>query len=83
MASSAISASAQRALVEQWRETGPLLESLRHAELATQSAAESQRAAYDMLQLGGILPRDPARERSSGLLEMRHLFDRQPGRGRT
>ena len=29
-----------------------------------------------MLQLGGMLPADPVRERSSGMIEMRRLFDR-------
>ena len=70
------SASEQRRLAGLWRETGPELEKLRHAELASQSAADSQRAAFDMLQLGGMLPADPRRERESGLIEMQRLFAR-------
>jgi hypothetical protein len=72
----------QRELVERWRETGRLLQRMRYAELAAQPAAESQRAAYDMLQLGGMLPADAKRECSSGLLEMQRLFARWQGRGR-
>lgn len=69
-------ASEQRRLARLWADTGRELEKRRHAELATQSAVESQRAAYDMLQLGGMLPPDPKRERESGLVEMQRLFAR-------
>ena len=45
-------------------------------ELASQSPLESQQAAFDMLQLGGMLPDDTKREKSSGLVEMQRLFAR-------
>jgi hypothetical protein len=64
----------QRRLVQNWQETGKVLAELRHRELAHQSAEDSRHAAYDMLQLGGILPPDAARERTSGLVEMQRLF---------
>lgn len=68
-------------LVARWRETGEMLESLRHAELAAQSVADSQQAVFDMLQFGGLLPPDPAREQCSGLVEMQRLFARGLRRG--
>ena len=64
----------QRRLVEGWAQTGELLDRLRRAELARQSPEESRRAAYDMLQLGGMLPWDPERAPTSGLVEMQRLF---------
>jgi hypothetical protein len=76
MHSTALSEAEQRRLARLWAETGRELEKQRHAELAAQSAAESQRAAYDMLQLGGMLPPDPKRESDSGLVEMQRLFAR-------
>lgn len=76
MQSIVLSATEQRRLAMLWAETGRELEKQRHAELASQSAADSQRAAYDMLQLGGLLPPDPKRERESGLIEMQRLFAR-------
>jgi len=66
-----------------WRETGRVLEKRRHAELAAQSPTQSRLAAFDMLQLGGMLPVDPAREQRSGLSEMQRLFVRGHGCGRT
>lgn len=82
MAARAPSIAAQKELVAQWRETGRVLDQLRRTELAHQSPEESRRAAYDMLQLGGMLPGDPSRERSSGLIEMQRLFALGHGRGR-
>jgi hypothetical protein len=72
----------QKDLVARWSETGRVLEAQRRAELAAQSALESRRAAFDMLQLGGMLPDDPTRLRTSGLIEMQRLFARWHGRGR-
>jgi hypothetical protein len=72
----------QKELVARWRETGRFLEARRHAELAAQSALQSREAAFDMLQLGGMLPGDPARLHASGLIEMQRLFARWHGRGR-
>ena len=66
----------QRRLVQGWAQTGKLLARLRRAELARQSPEESMRAAYDMLQLGGLLPSDAARASTSGLVEMQRLFSR-------
>jgi hypothetical protein len=66
----------QRRLVQGWAQTGKLLEQLRRAELARQSPGESMRAAYDMLQLGGLLPSDTNRANTSGLVEMQRLFSR-------
>jgi hypothetical protein len=82
VASTAFSPSAQKELVARWRETGRLLEKQRRAELAAQSPADGRLAAFDMLQLGGMLPVDPAREQRSGLIEMQRLFARGHGRGR-
>jgi len=64
----------QKRLVAQWQETGLVLEQLRYAALAVQSPAESRQAAYDMLQLGGLLHGDPSREPGSGMVEMQRLF---------
>ncbi len=64
----------QKRLVAQWQETGLALERLRYAALAGQSPEESRQAAYDMLQLGGLLHSDPDREPGSGLVEMQRLF---------
>ena len=72
----------QKELVATWRETGRWLEAQRHAELALQTPAESRQAAFDMLQLGGMLPGDTKREESSGLVEMQHLFARWDTRRR-
>lgn len=64
----------QKRLTAQWQETGRALDALRYAALARQSPAESRQAAYDMLQLGGLLQSDPELERGSGLVEMQRLF---------
>jgi hypothetical protein len=76
MASQKLSLAVQKRLVERWRETGRVLEAQRHAELAAQSPLQSREAAFDMLQLGGMLPADEARERGSGLIEMQRIFAR-------
>ena len=55
-------------------QAGRVLDRLRRAELARQSPEESRRAAYDMLQLCGMLPSDAGRVTSSGLVEMQRLF---------
>lgn len=81
MPSSDISLERQKQLVAAWRETGRLLEAQRWKELATQTPEQSQQAAFDMLQLGGMLPPDPVRERTSGLVEMQRLFARWASRG--
>jgi hypothetical protein len=83
MAHRVLSMAAQKELVAQWRETGRVLDELRKTELAGQSPEQSRQAAYDMLQLGGMLPADPARESSSGLIEMQRLFSRGRSHGRT
>jgi hypothetical protein len=73
----------QKRLVAQWQETGQALERLRYAALARQSPGESRQAAYDMLQLGGILNGEPEEKLGSGLVEMQRLFGalRAHGRG--
>lgn len=81
MASPILSLAHQKALVATWHETGLRLEAQRRAELASQSRLESQLAAFDMLQLGGMVPGDTAREKSSGLIEMQRLFARWHNRG--
>jgi hypothetical protein len=83
MRSPKLSLAQQRELVANWQETGRLLAVQRRSELATQSAAQSRQSAFDMLQLGGLLPRDIARENSSGLVEMQRYFARWHSRGRT
>ena len=82
MGSPILSLARQKELVATWQETGRRLEAQRRAELASQSPLESQRAAFDMLQLGGMLPGDTKREESSGLIEMQRLFARWHRRGR-
>jgi hypothetical protein len=71
----------QQEIVAMWHETGRLLEAQRRSELAAQSPAQSRQAAFDMLQLGGMLPGHAAREQSSGLIEMQRLFARWHSRG--
>ncbi|MFM9970058.1 MAG: hypothetical protein ACKVQK_16835 [Burkholderiales bacterium] len=73
----------QRQLVAQWQETGALLEKLRYQALAAQTPEESRQAAYDMLQLGGMLDADKRRERYSGMVEMQRLFGLLRKNGRT
>ena len=70
-------------MVAQWRETGLALDSLRYAALACQTSGESRQAAYDMLQLGGLLNGEPVDKLGSGLVEMQRLFGalRAHGRG--
>lgn len=82
MASPIPSLARQKELVATWRETGLRLEAQRRAELASQSPSESRQAAFDMLQLGSLLPGDTSREESSGLIEMQRLFARWYTRGR-
>lgn len=73
----------QKRLVAQWQETGRALERLRYAALARQSPEESRQAAYDMLQLGGLLNGEPKDKLGSGMVEMQRLFGilRAHGRG--
>ena len=82
MASPKVPSVLQKELVARWRETGRILEAQRHAELAAQSPSQSRQAAFDMLQLGAMLPGDPAREHDSVLVEMQRLFARWHVRGR-
>ena len=82
MSRSAPDAETHRRLVALWGDTGRKLAQLRAVELAAQTPEESQRAAYDMLQLGGILPADPERELKSGLIEMQRRFAAVRERGR-
>ena len=82
MTSPTLSLAQQKALVAPWRKTGRLRETQRHAERASQSPSESRQAAFDMLQLGGMLPRDAKREETSGLIELQRLFARWHTRGR-
>lgn len=82
MSSPTLSKAQQKELVLAWQETGRRLEVQRFAELATQSPSQSREAAFDMMQLGGMLPSDGERERSSGLIEMQRLFARWHRRGR-
>lgn len=82
MGSPILSLARQKEVVAKWHETGRRLEAQRHAELASQSPSESQQAAFDMLQLGGMFPGDPSREESSGLIELQRLFARWHKRGR-
>ncbi len=72
----------QQELVAAWRETGRLLEIQRYVELAAQSPMESRQAAFDMLQLGGMLPMHQVKEQGSGLIEMQRFFARRYDRGR-
>lgn len=72
----------QKRLVAQWQETGLALERLRYAALALQSPSDSRQAAYDMLQLGGLLGGDPVRDPGSGLVEMQRLFGALRAHGR-
>ena len=70
----------QRRLVEGWREAGRALDRQRRLELRSQSEAESRQAAFDMLQLGGMMPPESSPRRSSGMVEMQRLFARGHGR---
>lgn len=81
MKTSPLSTTDARRIVSQWAETGRVLARLRREALARQSAEESQQAAWDMLQLGGLLPEDPKRATSSGLVEMQRLFAKLRRRG--
>jgi hypothetical protein len=76
-----MAAATEADIVAGWHETGRLLEAVRWRELASQTPEESRRAAFDMLQLGGLLPPNPACERCSGLIDMQRLFSRWRDRG--
>ncbi len=82
MGSPTLTKARQKELVAAWQETGHRLEAQRFAELAAQTPSQSRQAAFDMLQLGGMLPGDTARVKSSGLIEMQRLFARWHSRGR-
>jgi hypothetical protein len=82
MNSPKLSLAQQRELVAAWQETGRILEAQRRCELAVQSPAQSRQAAFDMMQLGGMLPCDISRESRSGLVEMQRHFARWHSRGR-
>lgn len=58
------------------------MEAQRHAELAAQSVLQSRQAAFDMLQLGGMLQLNEARQPGSGLIEMQRIFARGHQRDR-
>lgn len=81
MKPSSISTAQARAIVIRWADTGRILARMRRDALACQSAEESRQAASDMLQLGGMLPEDPKREATSGLIEMQRLFTKLRERG--
>lgn len=72
----------QRELVRGWIETGRLLEARERAALAAMTPEESRQAAFDMLQLGGMLPERGTPRTTSGLVEMQRLFARFRERGR-
>jgi hypothetical protein len=82
MSASKLSLVDQRRLVEGWREAGLALQRIWQATLASQTAEESRQAAFEMLQLGGMLPADSALERSTGMVEMQRVFARGHGRQR-
>jgi hypothetical protein len=77
-----LSIALQQELIGRWRETGRRLETQRHAELAAQSPLQSRQAAFDMLQLGGMLRCDATREIGSGMIEMQRIFARWRDRDR-
>ncbi len=77
-----LSEARQKEIVAAWQETGRRLEAQRFAELAARTPSQSRQAAFDMLQLGSMLPGDTARDKSSGLIEMQRLFARWHSRGR-
>lgn len=66
----------QRALVAGWAEAGSALAAERHRALAAGTDAEFREASLDLLRLAERLPPDPARDRTSGLVEMQRLFAR-------
>jgi hypothetical protein len=79
MESRRLSLALQKQLVARWHDTGSRLEQQRRAELAAQSPEQSREAAFDMLQLGGMLEGDPKRDATSGLIEMQRIFSRWRG----
>jgi hypothetical protein len=83
MTASSESLKQQRELVRGWIEAGQLLESRRRAALAALTPEDSRRAAFDMLQLGGLLPSHDTPRSKSGLVEMQRLFVLFRARGRT
>lgn len=81
MPANELDSATSRKLVALWEETGELLARIRMRELASQTPEESRQAAFDMLQMGGLLPADSRRERQSGLIEMQQKFARLRERG--
>ncbi len=69
-----LSAAKARQLVGQWAETGRVLAQLRLNELAHQTAEQSRKAAWDMLDLGGKLLTSP-----SGVVRTHSLHDEGVG----
>jgi hypothetical protein len=81
MSSHSLDPATHRRLVALWQETGAILARIHADELAAQTPEQSRRAAFDMLQLGGMLPPDPRRARHSGLIEMQRRFALRRARG--
>ena len=81
MNTSPLDPATRRRLIEQWRQTGRLLDAIRLAELAAMTPEESRQAAFDLAHLADLLPADPARERYSGLIEMQRRLARLRDRG--
>lgn len=64
----------QRRLVQGWAQAGELLDELRRMAWPARLLKTPNAPLTDMLQLGGMLPSDPARAGTSGLVEMQRLF---------
>ena len=73
--------SARQRLVCQWTQTGRVLAAAKRRSLANYSPQEQRDAAWDMSELGGMLPPDERREKWSGLIEMQRQFAKLRQRG--
>lgn len=70
----------QRAYVQQWVETGRLLEEMRWRELRALDAAFALAATDQLIDAALQVPLPPSRVTSSGLVEQQALFHRPVGR---
>jgi hypothetical protein len=71
----------QQHLVHRMLNGASIVAKIRREELARCAVATHLEAVWDLSQLAGMLPADPKRAHTSGLLEMQRLFGLLHSRG--
>jgi hypothetical protein len=67
-----------RRWVNQWAETGKLLEEIHRRELREMTEEQARAASEDLLEIGASHPLSERRRSWSGLIEQQALFHRRP-----